>query len=206
MSDSHGSANGRQSKVARLVELYGLDEMPERLERYWRGDGVERHSLRELATLFNERLVRAAMTEAGMNPLDGEAENLYDLLDGDDATSGARTRAERRLDREGVDVDDLRDSFVSHQAIHTYLTSVREQEYETDGSDADAEERIETVQRLAGRTRSISADAVESLDEADEITVGEFDVTVDVRVTCRDCNGRYDIATLLRGDGCACSD
>lgn len=196
------SSQGHKSKVGRLIGHYGLDNMPERLERYWAGEDGERYSLRELATLFNERLVRAAMTEAGMNPLDGEAANIYDLLTSEEATSGARTRAERRLGREGVDVDELRSSFVSHQAIHTYLTSVREQEYETEQTDVN--ERVETVQRLISRTRSISENTVETLERTEDGTIGEFDVNVDVRVTCRDCNSRYDLASLIQRGGCEC--
>lgn len=204
MSDTDGSDQEHRSKVGRLIRRYAFDDMPERLERYWRGENVERHSLRELATMFNERLVEGMLVDAGMNPLDGEASNLYDLLTGESVTSGARTRAERRLDREGVDVTELRDSFVSHQAIHTYLTAVRGQEYEAGGADVD--ERIETIQRLISRTRSVSTDTVTALDRADEVDVGEFDVTAEVHVTCTDCNTRYDLRNLLRRGGCGCSD
>lgn len=204
MSDGGESGSASGSKVGRLIARYGLDDMPRRLERYWQGDGVERRSLRELATRFNERLTRAAMEEAGSNPLDGEAANLYGLLTSEDASDADRIRAERRLERDGVDMDDLRDSFVSHQAIHTYLTSVRDQEYET--QDIDVEERVETVQRLISRTRSVSADTVEALDRTGELTIGEFDVTADVRVSCRNCDSRYEISGLLQRGGCACRD
>ncbi len=201
MSDD-GSDQSHNSKVGRLIAHHDLDNMPERLERYWAGEAGDRYSLRELATLFNEQLVRAAMIEAGMNPLDGEAANIYDLLTSEEVTSGARTRAERRLDREGVDVSELRDSFVSHQAIHTYLTAVREQEYEP--KETDVNERVETVQRLISRTRSISESTVETLENTEDGTIGEFDVNVDVRVTCRDCNSRYDLASLIQRGGCEC--
>lgn len=201
MSDD-GSSQSHKTKVGRLIVRHDLDQMPERLERYWAGEGVERYSLRELATLFNEQLVDAAMVDAGMNPLDGEAANIYELLTGDEVTSGARTRAERRLDREGVDVSELRDSFVSHQAIHTYLTAVREQEYETE--ETDVNDRVETVQRLISRTRSISETTVEALERTGDGTIGEFDVNVDVKVTCRDCNTRYDLASLIQRGGCDC--
>lgn len=202
MGDVDGSGAQSRSKVSRLIARYGLDEMPRRLERYWQGDGVERHSLRELATLFNERLTRAVMEDAGSSPLDGEASNLYGLLTSEGASSGDRIRAERRLEREGVDIEALRESFVSHQAIHTYLTSVREQEYE--GVETDVEQRVEAVQRLISRTQSVSADTVEALDRTDEIEIGEFDVAANVRVTCRDCNNRYEISSLLHQGGCEC--
>ncbi|MFB6220325.1 MAG: rod-determining factor RdfA [Halolamina sp.] len=194
----------QRSKVGRLIEARGLNGMDADLARYWRGEGVERKSLRELATVFNERLVRAAMEEAGMNPLDGEAANVYDLLSGDDATSGARTRAERRLDREGVDVETLREQFVSHQAIHTYLTDVRGLEHTPESGDVGS--RIETVQRLVGRTRSVSSGVVQGLTDAGEVDIGEFEVTADVHVSCRDCNSRYELTAFLRRGRCDCGE
>lgn len=199
------SASGgrrRRSKVGRLIDEYELEGMPEELARYWLGEGVERQSLRELATMFNERLVRAAMQDAGMNPLDGEAANVYELLSGDDATSGAQTRAERRLGREGVDVEQLQSEFVSHQAIHTYLTDVRGLEHSAEPEGV--ESRIETVQRLVGRTRSVSDGVVDGLADADEVDIGEYEVTADVYVTCRDCNSRYELTSFLRRGHCDC--
>ena len=205
MSDESASdGRTRRSKVERVMEAYGLERMDAELARYWRGEGVERRSLRELATVFNERIVRAAMEDVGMSPLDGEAANVYDLLTSDDATSGARTRAERRLDREGVDVAAMRNDFVSHQAIHTYLTDVRGLEHSPESEDM--ESRIETVQRLVGRTRSVSTGIVTGLDDDGAVDIGEFEVTADVYVTCRDCNSRYELTALLSRGHCDCGE
>lgn len=200
--DTASEGRQRRSKVERLIDGYDLEDLPEELARDWLGEGVERRSLRELATSFNERLVRAAMQDAGMSPLDGEAANVYELLSGDDATSGARIRAERRLGREGIDVEQLESEFVSHQAVHTYLTDIRGLEHSTQSESV--ESRIETVQRLVGRTRSVSDGVLEGLADADEVDIGEFEVTADVYVTCRDCNSRYELTALLRRGDCNC--
>lgn len=202
---SHGcdESSSPQTKVGRLIQEYELEGLPSELEASWRGEETERRSLRELETLVNERLTEAAMIEAEMNPLEGEAANVYDLLAGGDATGGAEVRAARRLDREGVDVDALRDSFVSHQAIHTYLTKVREVEHEQ--STNQPENRADTVERLLGRTQSVSEAAVDDLaDEA--LTLGDFEVSASVHVTCRDCNSRFEFGELLRRGGCRCDD
>jgi hypothetical protein len=187
-----------------LVHEHDLDGLPTELEAAWLGEGAEQRSLRELATLFNERLVRAVMVDAGMNPLEGEAANVYDLLDGGDATGGAKVRAERRLDREGVDVEALQSSFVSHQAIHTYLTTVREVEH-SDASTGTTD-RADAVERLLGRTRSVSEGVVEGLAADGELDIGEFDVSASVHVTCRDCNSRYEFGELRRRGGCRCGE
>lgn len=194
----------RPTKVARLIEKYALDDVAVELERDWRGEAGERRSLRELATRFNQALVQAAMMDAGLNPLDGEAANTHALLTEDSTTSGARRRAERRLEREGVDVAALRDEFVSHQAVHTYLTKVRGVDYAADRT-PDVEAKVETVQRLVGRTRSVSETVVEGLRKTDAVSVGEYDVSAEVRLTCRDCNSQYDLPTFLREGGCNCA-
>lgn len=202
MSDSfRDSTNGPRVKVARLVDEYDLDGVPVELERAWLETGEAGLSLRQLAVLFNERLVEAAMMDAGMNPLAGEAANVYELLAGE-ATSGAQVRAERRLGRNGIDVDALRESFVSHQAIHTYLTKVREVEH--DAESATVEGKIETVERLLGRTRSVSEGVVEGLAADGELAIGTFEVSTTAHVTCRDCNNRYELAAFLRRGHCDC--
>ena len=71
-------------------------------------------SLRELADLFSQRVVRVAMEHAGIQVFEGEAENVYQLLSDDEVSVGCCVQAERRLEREGLDVDSLTSDFVSH--------------------------------------------------------------------------------------------
>lgn len=204
-SESDAQQN-RRSKVGLLIEAYGLDGMSIKLAQYWKGEGVERHSLRELANHFNRALVRTAMVDAGLNPLDGEAENTYSLLTEDETTSGARRKVERRLEREGIDVDQLRRDFVSHQAVYTYLTDVCGLNYEPEDRGGDIEGSTETVQRLVGRMRSVSETVVGGLDQAGRITIGEYDITADVQITCRDCTTQYDLIEFLRRGHCECEE
>lgn len=200
------SQQERRSKVDRLIEAYGLDGMAVELAQYWKGEGVERYSLRKLASHFNQALMRSAMVDAGLNPLDGEAENTYGLLTDEETTSGARRKAERRLEREGVDVDQLRRDFVSHQAVYNYLTDIRGLNYEARGRNGDIEGSIETVQRLVGRTRSVSETTVGGLDQAGKITIGEYDITADIQITCRDCNMQYGLVEFLQQGHCECKN
>jgi hypothetical protein len=206
MSDyvSQNTDGGRRTKVDRLIDTHDLEELPLELEQAWVGENGDRQSLRELARRFNERLVRSEMRATGMNPLDGEAANVYDLLVGEETTGGAQVRAERRLDREGVDVDSLRASFVSHQAIHTYLTTVRGLEHTSESTGTD--DRAETVQRLLGRTRSVSTSVVAELEAAGDVDIGEFELSAAVHVTCRDCTSRYELTAFLDRGHCDCDE
>jgi len=193
------------TKVGTLLERYDLgEEFGARLETYWLGDGVERKSLRDLADLFNRRLLTVAMEERGMDTLDGEVENLYRLLTDDDVTSGTRIDARRRLERNDVDVESLERDFVSYQAIRTYLKDVREASYEDEDSGDRIETATDTVRQLQSRTVSVAEGTLEQLDSADEITIGESHVFLDMTVLCERCESQYTYSKLLQRGGCDC--
>lgn len=198
---------GPRSKVARLIETYDLSGLGEELEARWtRGD--DRQSLRQLAALFNRRLLRSALQSAGANPDGQEVETAYRQLTDDDVSSGHRTEARGRLRRQGVDVDRLTDDFVSRQAIHTYLTSYRDAAPPDDDlSEAEHRSRkSETIQRLTSRLVAVARRALTDLRNADRLVLGEFDVLVSVRVHCTDCGTQSSITDLLAAGGCECED
>ncbi len=183
------------SKVARLIDTYGLTGMGERLEARWTDDD-DRMSLRELADHFNRRLLAAAMDDARMRPVDGEVENTYRLLTASDVDAGNRTTARRRLEREGVDVEQLERDFVSHQAVYTYLTGERGAESPDRGSDP-LESSRETLQKLRSRTVAVTENTLDRLKRADYMGNGDYDVLVDIRVVDRDTGRQEDVLSLL---------
>lgn len=192
------------SKVARLIEQYGLDGLGDELERRWTGDGVERLSLRDCAALFNERLLETALLEAGAGTLDADIGATYRRLTDDDVTTGVRTDTRRRLERDGVDVDSLERDFVTYQAIRSYLTEYRDAEYERLGDAEKVRKDIESIQRLMTRTRSVTEDRIETLRETDRIDVEGFEVLLDVQVLCEECGSQYAVTELLEEKGCRC--
>ena len=205
MTDESGSANShRRSKVGRVIADRNLDGLGEELERYWTGEGDEQRSLRELADYFNRRVLRSAMTDADMEVLDGEVENFYELLTDDDVTGGMRVQTERRLERGGIDPDQLTRDFVSHQAIHTYLTKYRDVERQPDGPESKIENARRTVEQLRNRVQAVTRTSVESLRNAGALSIGDFNVFVDVRITCSDCHTQYTISELIDEGGCQC--
>lgn len=197
------SGDKRRSKVGRLIRTYELDGMSEDLEARWLGTGETQNSLRELADYFNHRLLRAVMNEAGMSPLEGEAENAYRLLT-DDVSAGIRIQTRKRFEREGVDVDQLERDFVSHQAIHTYLTKYRNVQKDEATDENRIEKSAETVQRLKNRLTAVTDNTLDSLQETDRITTGDIDVSVDVRAFCHGCGRQYEVRELLEAEGCDC--
>lgn len=186
-------------KVGRVLARRGLDRHEEMAGR-WRAGEV---SLRALARELNVAVLRAAAREAGVATLEGEVENLYRLLTDDDVTSGTRVQARRRLESEGLDVDAVRSEFVSHQTVYNHLTDCLGVERETDDRDpvTAAEDRIRPMQT---RMEAIATDVVEGLDDDGAVTVGDFDVYVDVSVACNDCGTRSELGEFLRDGGCDC--
>lgn len=201
-----GEAEGRTSrrlKVTRLIEDRDLEGMGEDLERRWTGEADTQNSLRELADYFNRHLLRVAMTDADSAPLDGEVENVYRLLADDDVSRGTRTETRRRLERAGVDVEQLESDFVSRQAIHTYLRKARGVEPATDDADQ-VDKEVERIQKLLTRTNAVVESKLDALDSADHVDFGSVSVTVDLQVFCEDCGVQYSISDLRSNRTCGC--
>lgn len=206
MGDSENqNTSGRRTKVVRLIDEYGLDSIGAELEQRWTTDGDDRMSLRALADYFNRQLLATAMADADMQPLSGEVENVYRLLTDDDVGGADRTRTRRRLEREGVDVETVERDFVTYQAIRTYLKEHRGAEHTTDDRPR-IDVEAENIQRLRGRTVTVTAGKLEQLANGDQVVLGDFRVFVDVNVLCEDCEAQYDVDTLLERGGCECAE
>lgn len=204
-AEDHSSVGRSLGKIERLIDEYDLTGIGNELARSWTNDEGERRSLRDLAEYFNTRLLQATMDEAKMTTLDGEVSNAYRLLTADDVSVGDRTQIETTLERNGVDPDQLRQNFVSHQAVHTYLTKHRGVEHSSEPSAQNAVENTQnTIQRLKSRLVAVAENRLITLRDAGTITLGTFSVLVDVRVFCEDCGAHIDISTLLNEDGCDC--
>jgi hypothetical protein len=191
-----GSASGSECdcKVGRVLRRRGRTELDEEIERAWTS-GEE--SLRSLARRFNLAVLEAATERRGIADLEGETENLYRLLSDDDVTSGTRTQARNRLRRHDVDVDQLEADFVSHQTVYNHLTNCIGVERE-DIEDDPAEAARSRVRSLQSRMEAVTDDAVERIGS------GEYDVFVDVSVTCADCGTRYEFGDFADDPKCDC--
>lgn len=194
-----------RSKVARLIEAYDLAPIGAELEAAWLGEGQERQSLRSLETRFNQSVLLAAVRDAGMDVVDGEAENYYRLLTDDDVSAGTRVEARNRLEQAGVDVDALTEDFVTYQSIRHYLTEVRGASYEGGGSETVTKEQG-VIERLQGRVERVVTDTVDRLAADGRLTVGDYRVFVSVELLCQDCGRQYSVAELLTRGGCDCED
>ncbi|NIC01067.1 rod-determining factor RdfA [Halobacterium sp. R2-5] len=201
MSESSSRPN---SKVARVIEKYELGGMGEQLEVAWTGEHGERTSLRNLADEFNRAVLDAAIRRSDGSISETDLQNVYQVLTDDDVSSADRMRKQRELESMGVDVDGVQSDFVTHQAVHTYLTEYREAELPDQSGDPD--KKAETIERLQGRTSAVTDSTIEGLVSSGELSKHDYDVIVDVRVICGDCGTDYAAGELLRQGGCNCDE
>jgi hypothetical protein len=193
-------------KVGTVLSSYDLLDLHAELPAMWLGEIGEAKSLRDLADEINIAILRRAMESAGTDPLEGEAANAYRLLTGDDVSAGVRTQQRNRLKREGVVVDELEDDFVTHQAVYTYLTKGLDISKDTTDDTDPVEKHEQRIQRLRSRTEAVTESSLSELDNAGEITLGGFDINVDIRIYCQDCQTQYDLTDLLHAGGCNCGE
>jgi hypothetical protein len=199
---SDGTRN-RGTKVARIIEKYDLSGTGAELEAAWIGESGERTSLRDLADEFNETVLRSVLEANGVSPLNFEVTGTYEALRHGSASD--ETRARRRLEREGVDVDELTGDFVTHQSVHTYLTDERDASLPDQDENA-VERRTETIEKLEGRTAVVTEASINSTLSDEELDRVDYDVIVDVQVVCSACGSTYDAGELLRQGGCRCGE
>jgi hypothetical protein len=204
--ESADSNSQPQSKVAIQLEKHQLSGFGDELKRRWLGESRERQSLRDLADFLNRRILQKMVEQTNELAVNGEIENLYRLLTGDDVSASDRARAEQKLTRSGIDVENIRADFVSHQAVHTYLTKVRGVNLDTseESSSKTLESRKKSIQKLRSRLTAMTEWNIQNLQNTNRLSLGSFDVTSSVTVHCRDCDKSYDVTELLDKGQCEC--
>jgi hypothetical protein len=196
----------RKYKVGDVLATYELADLHDRLPDLWLGESGEEVSLRDLADRINVAIVRAALERAGEDPLDGEAENVYRLLHGDDVSAGVQIQQENRLERTGIDVDTLKSEFVTHQAVHTYLTKGLDISKESTDQTDPIEKHETRIERLRNRLDAVVEQSLADLRKAGELSTGEVDATISIQVYCEDCGTQYELRELLQNGACTCQE
>jgi hypothetical protein len=202
---SHTSETTPCCKVGKVLEQYDLEHLDRGLKQRWTRDDGQSASIRELTRELNRELLRTALTNAGVTPIDGEAENLRRIFSDDSVSDNRRVEAKRRLARDGVPVDKLLDDFVSHQTIHNHL---RNCQGVSRSEESGAEDRIGTARStifgLQSRTETVTEQTLAQLVDNDLLTPDSFDVVVDIQALCEECGRSHGIEQLLSKGSCDC--
>lgn len=191
-------------KVEAVASEFGLDGIHEELCREWADD--DGMSVRELADMFNKRVLRTACRRADKLPIDGEIANLYRVLTDDGTDAGGRTRAREQLRQDGIPIADVEERFISHQTLYRHLVNCLDRAHEPPRKTD--EERIEEwrsrLRALQNRTTSVTERGIEQLSNHGAVDIGSFDVLLEVNVMCEDCGGFYTLGEFLDAETCEC--
>lgn len=180
-------------KIGRLRTQYGLTNLNEELKQRWIGDGREEMSLRDLERYVNKSVLRNAMEESDLMLVEGEVDNKYRILTDEDVSAGNVVQLEHMLEREGVDVNKIRDDFVSHQTVYNHLRNCLGVEKDDSSDEDEIDRSFETIRALQNKTGIVTKKILQSNDVLSE---GEdFDVIVDI-VVIREDGQTVDINEL----------
>jgi len=117
----------------------------------------------ELETHLNRRLLKQAMIEQGMSPLDGEVENYYRLLTVDTVMTTVRRKA-RPAGGGGNRRWRVEADFVSYQTVRKHLNECLDKDT-SERVHAEARERPQKHREASGRLRNVVEKSVGRLTE-----------------------------------------
>lgn len=194
-------------KVARVARDYGLTDLDDELI-HRRSDRDA--SLRELAAYVNDRLISEVITTADVD-ITADIEQIRTVIrdsarPGRDLSVTERERIATILDRSDVDIDSLRQHFVSHETVRTHLNDHLDVDTSHEPSEASIEDTREMIVSIRDRDTSIIERALYALRRDDRIESGPVEVTLPVRVTCSACGRMHSVDEFLDKRGCTCSD
>lgn len=197
------SCNCKLGRIAAKYELSGLDDD---LVAYWTGETEEDYSTRSLATVVNQRVLRAALQNANVSSRDGEIKNTYRLLTDDDVSSGERVEIRSDLQRDGVPISQVESDFVSHQTVYNHLTDCLGAKLDSPSDEELLTKSENKLGALQSRTEAVTADTIEQLNHKGIVDIGDFNVVISTTVICEDCYQQYTVQEFLEQGTCDCGD
>jgi hypothetical protein len=189
-------------KVGTVVERYELKRVNDDLVARWTGQQDDPEGTRALATRLNRHLLRAEMRAADMDIVEGRVENLHRLLTDDASLDAVRIQARDVLEENGVDVERLKNDFVSHQTVYRHLRNCLDIEKEHDT--VSVEKERDRINRMQNRAERVIDDGISRLRDGDELLLDDFEVLINFRVTCEKCGELHDASELINRGGCKC--
>ena len=196
MSDAMSAAC--DCKIGRDAEAYGLDALNADLRRR-REDGA---SLRSLARYVNVRLLKAELLKADADIV-GDAESVYDALEGDDVAPERRADVRDQLSYAGVNLAALYDDFVSHQTVRAHLNDCLGLDTSRPGVTTIKEAR-DLIAWASDKEERTIKQTLAQLDRNGTLDLGDMEVTLSVTVRCADCGDSFRVSEILECRRCSC--
>jgi hypothetical protein len=192
-------------KVGTVSEKYDVRDLPKRIGRKWLAEDSNT-SLRQLATEFNTTVLRKAIEASGHRPLNGEVENILRLLRDDAVSSDNRVATQRKLQKWGIDPDEITDDFVSYQTVNRHIKQCLDMERtEPETSEVlDRQKAAQRIQALQNRTELVTRKTLRRFQTDTEESFTELNVVVNMEIYCGECGVTKTLSEFLEGVSCNC--
>jgi len=187
-------------KAGRTAAKYGFsDFLDGTLAEEWAA--MDGPGLRTIASRFNKRVIEVTLIEQGEPPLEGEEDLIYDQLtaDGDNQSD----RVERRLEKNGIDPNRLKEDFISYKTIDRHFKNCTDLERETTDP-LDRADAIDRVRAMNRRVEKVAENTLSELNERASLGFEDPEVSASVTVACPECDERKSFTAAIK-HGCECS-
>ena len=164
-------------KLRRIITKYGFAELGDRLEREYTPPNPA--TLRELKQKVNVKILDQNMR--GPSITEAEYQDCCYRLTTDD-----RELTEDRLNKLGIDGEEVLGDMISHGTVQNYLQTYRDVEKQGRRQNT-PEESAKSMISIQSKVETILENSVTSHSERNEIPT-EPEVDVRVNVICPDCN------------------
>ncbi|QZA88266.1 hypothetical protein K0C01_10820 [Salinarchaeum sp. IM2453] len=196
-------------KVCNAIEKYGLSGFDEKLINK---RTVEEMSLRDLTDYTNKEILRVGLSDStiqstaniyGSLPGNNAVETIYQLLHDKDGTADQRARIRTQLQQEDIDIGSIESDWVTHPTIRKHLQEC----LDVDTSrtvEITISDGVDTIEWGRTRCRGVVDQTIQRLMSADKLDIDSPRVTVDIQITCEQCNRTYRPDELLESGTCDC--
>lgn len=193
-------------KVDDLIEEYGLtapgseyDSIDDYLAQRWTGsDGRTPEGYKKLTDWFNKRVLKAIYEEHGRSTVSIHLDREYNVIVNEDNIQ--RTELAADLEGDGMDIDELKRTLVSHGTIRNHFKNCLEVEKDTQAATKSSsnprEKAIASAKRMAtSKTEGILPDLAANgiVPHADEAVVD-----IEIRLKCPICDTRVPIEDAIQ--------
>lgn len=197
-------------KIGRKIDKYGFDELNQELIQKRNTNDA---SLRDLANYVNQRILAAALSDAGVDSTDtlydaisGDemTTELYESLTSDDTPTERVARLRTRLTQLGVDIDTVESDWVTHPTVRSHLRECLDIDTAR-SANLTADDARDTIEWARTQCVNIVGQTFTRLRNAGILSTGSLNVTLTVQVTCTNCGDTYRPGQILNRRTCSCS-
>ncbi|MDB2242687.1 rod-determining factor RdfA [Halorubrum ezzemoulense] len=178
-------------KLHRIITKYGFTELGDRLERKYTPPNPA--ALRELKQMVNVKILDQNMR--GALTTEEDYEDCRHRLTADD-----RELTEGRLNKLGIDGEEVLGDMIAHGTVQNYLRTYRDVEKQGRRQNT-PEESAKSMIAIRKKVEMVLKNRVSSHSERDKIPT-EPEIDVKINVFCPDCDESISAVDLLRLQQC----